>query len=213
MANKKFSFSIHCKKEEYDSLKKLLEKYFSKQEIEENDFKINLIETFDLNIPESIECNLCKQAIGKEDITYSCQECKIFFCHSCVKSKKSGKGFEALVHREHYLIVFQNPTAENVKNLDKYKLGKNLYASYKEEDLNQNHPFGCNGCSSSDQSERYVCLNCRPGKIWGGGCSDFCKNCFELEFEKGEIPKNDPAHKKGHVLLQMIYTGENYYTY
>jgi len=210
LTDKKISFSVDCKKDVHNLFKNLLEKHFIEQEIKDNGFKVDFIETFDLDIPEFLECNLCKQAIGKDDITYTCQECKIFFCHQCVKSNKDKKGFEALIHKEHYLIVFQNAPIEHFKNIENYKLGKNLYATLKEEQLKRTHSFGCNGCSSPDYTERYLCLTCKPGMKWDGGFADFCKSCFENEFEKGQEQRKDPDHKKDHLLLQMIYSGPGY---
>ena len=73
----------------------------------------------------------------KSFMQFFCYLCNIFICSECVKSKKENKGFDALVHREHYLIAFQNPDPNNLKNIEKYKLGKNLFASISEEELNR----------------------------------------------------------------------------
>jgi len=54
---------------------------------------------------------------------------------------KDKTGFEALVHKDHYLLAFKNPNPENLKNLDKGRLGKNLFREMKEEDLSTDHVF------------------------------------------------------------------------
>jgi len=213
LIDRRFKFSIDCKNDEYELFKNLLEKFFTIQEIEDHKFKINLIETLDLDIPESILCNLCKQKIGDQDITYTCSKCNIFFCHDCVKAKRNKQGFQRLVHKDHYLIVFKNAKKENLKNIETFKLGKDLFASYKEDELSNDHRFICDSCGSEESRERYVCLNCEPGAMWDGGLCDYCQNCFELLFEKGNELTGNSMHNNSHVLLHMVYAGDDYLDY
>lgn len=211
--------SLSCKKSEHKAFTNLLKNHLTQaeSEAENNNVKLELIETFDVEIPESCACALCQSTISKEALTFCCPECKLFFCANCVKARKGKSGFEALVHSEHYLIAFKNPNPENLKNLEKYKLGKNLFAQMPEDMLNHEHGFGCNGfanCGESETfSERFICLNCRPGALSGNGFVDICGDCFLRICETGDKPENAEEHANDHVYLHMVYAGVFYNDY
>ena len=195
----------------------MLKKHLTEAEAKSNTINLELIETFDIEIPENNSCSVCQSVIAKEDLTFYCHECKLFFCVQCEKAKKDKSGFEALVHREHYLVAFKNPKPENLKNIEKYKLGNNLFAQMQEEDLTREHCFRCNGfdgCKDTENfNERFICLNCRPGAKWGNGYIDFCGECFEKFCETGEKPQKAPEHLNDHIYLQLVYAGGYYDNY
>jgi len=213
----KAAFKIKCREKEYVAYNNLLKRHFTQEQIETSMFEIKLMETFNIEIGETNNCKSCQGIIAKEDLTYYCPECKIFFCKQCVDSCKGKSGFEALIHREHYLLVFKNPNPENFKNLDKARLGKNLFAGGKEDELQRDHGFGCNEANdkcTNDTNERYLCMTCRPGDTCRGGYIDFCTNCFNYFCEsQEELEKRKDGHEKDHVYMHMIYSGKNYYDY
>ena len=147
---------------------------------------------------------------------YFCYFCNIFFCSECVNSRKENKGFETLIHKEHYLIAFQNPDPNNLKNIEKYKLGKNLFAIKSEDELKRDHNFGCDCCAKADYyEERYICLTCEKGALMSNGLKDYCALCIKKIYDENQVnllPEDD-NHKENHVYLHMIYSGEDYYEY
>jgi len=212
-------FNLKLRKNEYDVFSSLLHQHFTEDEIKKYKLEIELMETFNIEIPENNHCAACLVKIAKESLTFHCPECKVFFCSECVNSLiKSKSGFEALAHKEHYLLAFKNPTSENLKNLDKAKLGKNLFSGMKEEELHSEHDFCCNeqeafGCDGSDYKQRFICLNCRPGALRRGGYYDYCRPCFDKLCEFEQVNVRSYGHRSDHVYLHMIYSGKNYYDY
>ena len=203
-------FSMECFNQDFVIFNKLLSEYFTPAEIDKNKFCIKVIETLDITPPTNTNCNLCQKNIEENDLHYFCHVCNIMFCNDCVNSKKDNKGFDALVHKEHYLIVYKNPNPSHFKNIEKYKMGKNLFASMEESKLLRCHYFSCFSCLESDKETRYVCFTCRPGAIRNGGFCDFCQECFE-KYEKNEAQSF--VHNDNHVHLQMVYSGDGYYDY
>lgn len=211
-----FLIKFECFEKELKFLNLLLNKFFTKEEIEKYNFSINEIPSLSVDIQQTSSCNLCQVVINIEELQFYCVYCKISFCHRCVKEfNNKYTGFGALVHKEHNLLVFKNPNKQNLQNLAKFKFGKNLYTFFDEVELKRYHNFVCDICGNSkNHEERYICMNCRPGLLQNGGFTDICTKCFErihVEDETSLISKMD--HKPNHVYLHMIYSGIDYYDF
>lgn len=47
----------------------------------------------------------------------------------------------------------------------------------------------------------------------GGGFYDICAYCFERVYENNETSFKEKEHKKDHIYLHLIYSGEDYSKY
>jgi len=212
-------FKLKLRKNEHYAFSSLLNKHFTEDEIKKHYFEIELMETFDIEVPENNQCAACQGKIAKENLTFHCPECKLFFCSQCVNAPINDKtGFEALVHKDHYLLAFKNPNPENLKNLDKGRVGKNLFRRRIEEDLSTDHGYSCNGredygCNRDGWKQRFVCMNCRPGEQSLSGYIDFCRICFDKLCESGQEFEMSNGHRSDHVYLHMFYSGYDYRFY
>ena len=67
-------------------------------------------------------------------------------------------------------------------NIDKLKLGNNLFVECNEEDLSYWSSTRCNGCRESLRRdvERYICLDCKRGIKLESGYIDFCSKCIDI---------------------------------
>lgn len=211
--NTSLSFSISLRKEDYNKINTLLNEFFTIEEITNHKLKVDLLETFDLEIPENFQCHQCQKNIERgQEIAYTCKDCKIFFCFTCVNSIKKNEGKDALVHKEHYLIAFKSINQQNSKCIETYKLGKNLFA--KKDNYEKMHNFSCNGCGNNDFMERYICLTCRPGAMQRGGFCDICESCFSKIYNNSDHYEcMDKNHLVDHIYLNLLYSGNNYYDY
>lgn len=200
---------------EMQALQALASKIFTKEEIIQFNFSFKKIPTISFSLPQTTFCNLCQVVIRSSELQYYCYYCDISFCTRCVKEQRQKAGYEALIHKKHYLLAFQNPNKKYCENIAKYKLGKNIFALYKESKLKKIHNFNCDICGSSyNHQERYICLSCRPGLLQHGGFCDLCANCFEKIHEGNQtslLSKNN--HKADHVYLHLIYSGIDYYEF
>ena len=170
------------------------------------------LETFEINVPLNILCSNCNEKIPEEKGLYYCHWCQIFFCEKCTedKLKNTSDNIEQyrnnLIHREHNLIYFSTRKKENLKNLDKNRLGNNLFASSELHLLTYDHKAICNGCrrylNTSSLNIRYLCMSCRPGKIISGGFADYCLICFN------DMRSNEERRKN----IENIYTLDDDYS-
>jgi len=118
-------------------------------------------------------------------------------------------------------VLFQNKKNENhLKNLDLYKLGSNLFASEKPENLQFNHSASCNGCGGGfDNSPRFICLSCRPGAMVSGGFADYNGKCVSTlkdpkNPEYANVKDRYPEHDhETHVYLRLVFDCKGYYNY
>jgi len=165
-------------------------------------------------------CSKCEKEIGDNEGQYYCHWCKLSFCENCTESLNDQSGLQKLVHPDHNLLYFQTRDPDKLKNLDTYKLGKNLFTTVPEGQLSRKHSASCNGCEGQfSNSDRYICISCRPGLERQGGFSDFDSDCFKIlknpldpNYEK--IKDNDPDHDhKTHVYLRLVFQTHDYYTY
>lgn len=207
-----------------------LHKYFKNSEIKAHNFKISsIIDTLDIFPTNGISCNLCQRVLDNLEIKYFCFICNIYYCYECAmlpfsenkinnNNNYNKHSFEKLIHKEHYLICFSEFSEKNknfLANISRYKFGFNLYSFLQEMDLHSNHNFGCDVCGHCNNGlHRYICLNCEEGQMQPNGFTDICENCFkDIHVEKNDALLNYKTHKKDHVYLWMVYSGENYYLY
>jgi hypothetical protein len=175
--------------------------------------------TFDIETNE--HCNKCLRKFSEEDGEYYCHWCKISFCQNCTEELLPMKGFEKYVHIEHNLLYFRHGTPEEkLKNLDTFKLGKNLFTKTQDEVfLKETHNAICNGCSGSfKNTQRYLCISCKPGAYNGDGYVDFCFSCVEI-FRTKDILKEainftcKEHDHDNHVYLRLIHEVRGYREY
>jgi hypothetical protein len=217
--NTEFLIKIDCLKKEVEIFQNLIKQFFTKEEIEKCNFSVTEIPNINLKIDSTNSCHLCQIVLNIfQDLQYYCVKCEISFCRKCVRSykNKDKSGLYALVHKEHYLIAFKNPNKHYLENIEKYKLGNNLFSMFKEDQLKRIHNFGCDMCDDScNFDERYICLTCRPGLLQSSGFTDICAKCFRKginkEHNSDSIKVN--KHKSNHVFLHMVYSGVDYYSY
>ena len=203
----------------------------------EKDIKIKQIITFPFDIENLVkECNNCKRILNDNEEIYACFWCKIAFCEKCVEDKINDEkniGKEKLIHKEHNLLYFKTRNKEKFLNLEKKKLGNNLFHSIPEKLWTLKHNMICNGCLKSKLiSPRYLCLTCRPGDALKGGYVDFCYECIKhlrnkdskgFEYENIECKESKNLkcplikykHKHNeHVYLCIIFNATfNYYLF
>ena len=205
--------------------------------IPEKYININILETFTFDIKNIQKyCFNCKKIINDNKEIYHCLWCNITFCEKCTENKfnnENNKGLNKLIHKEHNLLYFKTRNQKNFLNLDKYKLGNNLFNSIPEEKLSLIHKLICSICNKNNlKSPRYICLNCRPGEKFDNGFYDYCFECIQhmknndkigIKYQLIEDEKvkelNSPfielCHKHDyHIYLFILYNSSNdYYSY
>ena len=170
-------------------------------------------------------CSNCNKEIGENDYQYHCYWCKISFCTQCIedKIKNNTTGKLKYLHTKHNLLYFKTKDENDLKDIDEYKLGKNLFAESSERSFLTSHSAICNGCrgsfpSSSLMCQRYICLSCLPGMYRSGGFVDFDYKCISaLRDNSGNyntVIRNNPNHDdKHHVYLMLICQVGSYKNY
>ena len=79
-------------------------------------------------------------------------------------------------------LFFKTRNKDDLRNIDKYKVGKNCFASSPEEKLGRFTNVQCNGCGIQFAvSARYICLSCHPGLTRNDGFNDYCQNVTFLK--------------------------------
>ena len=152
--------------------------------IPEKYINIKILETFTFEI-KNIQnyCFNCQKIINENNEIYHCLWCNITFCDKCTENtfnNKNNKGLNKLIHKEHNLLYFKTRNQKNFLNLDKYKLGNNLFNSIPENQLSLIHNMRCSICNKNKLiSPRYICLNCRPGENFDDGFCDYCFECIQ----------------------------------
>ena len=90
--------------------------------------KKEIIETFDIFWGK--ECKSCNKELKPYDKQYFCPFCKIYFCDDCGELDDNTKsGSERLIH-PHNMIWINITNEDGFKEIDEYKLGKNLIWLY-----------------------------------------------------------------------------------
>lgn len=210
------NFELDCYKEDYQTYQNLLEDIFSHEEIQIYELKINLINTLSLDLPFKQVCLSCRKVL-KTKLKYYCYICKKFYCYRCINNAKDKPGFQALLHKEHYLIVLKEINNFNINHIEVEKLPKNNFSLQEESKLSRTHKYLCSFCpdhmSAIEHNERFICLTCnKGGKKLNESHTNCCFKCFEKFYVKKKVKSLvDNQHKIDHVYLHMIYNGEEYY--
>ena len=177
-------------------------------------FKLNEIETRDIPIDfnNPLICKVCKKEIPNDKECYYCYICVQFYCYECVKQNFTTKiGINKFIDKQHNLIFFKTRKKDNFLNIDVHKFGKNSFT--KNTTFKSSHSASCDGCASGFyNSQRFVCMTCKPGIYLSGGYSDYCTNCVEhmmANDEKGkqinqkitQIQNNNSMFCRNHSLI------------
>ena len=140
------------------------------------------IPTVDIDIDFSDkECYRCSKIIQDNEDMYYCYKCKIKFCRECVwKNFWMNQGKAKFIDQKHNILYFKTRDLNQFKNIDKHKLGNDLFAQCYNDSQLIPHKAVCNGCRQDfENSARYLCLHCRPGKVHADGYYDYCENCVQ----------------------------------
>ena len=200
-------FIAEIRTKEYKILKEAMDIFkpdiYELQEIETCDIPIN----FDRNI-----CIKCQKQIPDKDPMYYCYKCENKYCTECVLKNfndENNKGVKKFIDPKHNLLYFKTRNPENFKIIDKYKLGKDNFATCTDDSKLGEHRFSCNGCGVSDNyvKPRYLCLTCRPGLLQDNGYNDFCIDCIE------HMNKDDDKGKKMQNEEYELYSRETRFFY
>ena len=155
-------------------------------------FKMQEIETKDIpiNFSKPFICKACSKEIPKDKECYYCYVCIQYYCYECVKKNfTSNYGINRFIDRKHNLIFFKTRDIKNFIDIDSHKLGKNTFS--KSSSFKTHHSASCDGCGSGMyNSQRFLCLNCKPGLYLTGGYTDYCTTCIEhmmANDDKGKI--------------------------
>ena len=106
------------------------------------------------------------------------------------------------------ILYFKTRDKNQFKNIDKNKLGNDLFANATSDSQLVDHQATCNGCKAGVRdSPRYLCLNCRPGKVHADGFYDYCDDCVQ------HMMKKDAKGIEMQKLEDRIYSDETRLTY
>ena len=135
---------------------------------------------------------------------YYCYKCKIKYCRSCViMNFTSAVGKSKFIDQKHNILYFKTRDLQQFKNIDKHKLGNDLFAQCKDNNKLVDHNAICNGCKLEFRdSPRYLCLQCRAGKLHSDGFFDYCDNCVQ------EMMKGTEKGKRIQELEDRLYNEE-----
>ncbi|MCQ2820857.1 MAG: hypothetical protein MJ252_26665 [archaeon] len=112
-----------------------------------DDFDVEKIETVDIELPEKPTCDACKKDIPNEEGIYYCYWCKICFCQKCTEDKMFNEtDLKAkYIHSKHNVVYFTTRDKNKLSNLDKKKMGENIYCDRPSNELRFRHSAICNG--------------------------------------------------------------------
>ena len=159
--------------------------------------EVEEIPTIDIDIDfNNMDCFRCRKKIEDQDLYY-CYKCKVKYCRDCVNSNYiQNKGKGKFIDPNHNLLYFSTRDTDRFKNIDLHKLGKDAFAQCTNESKLRAHSAICNGCGGHfEDSPRYLCLHCRPGKAHSDGYFDFCKDCI-YEMRKENNPQGNVIEKR-----------------
>ena len=180
--------------EEYNKFKK----YFDNINHEDYIFRLKEIKAIniDINFNQELKCKICKEIIPEGKECYYCYICKDFYCYKCVKNNFDTKiGKEKFIDPFHNLLFFKTRNKNRFSCLDAHKLGVNSFV--KSNSFKFYHNASCDGCGSSfDNSQRFICITCKPGLYLVGGYIDYCNNCIEHMMNNDEIGKKIQKDEK-----------------
>ena len=150
------------------------------------------------------ECYRCSKSIPDNEDMYYCYKCNIRYCRECVWNNFwMNKGKSKFIDPKHNLLYFKTRDFNQFKNIDKHKLGKDLFSQCFDDSKIVPHSAVCNGCKQGfDNSPRYLCLQCRPGKVHTDGYYDYCYYCVQ------EMMKHTPKGMEMQKLEDRLYSDE-----
>ena len=97
------------------------------------------IELYDIPVDfTNNKCKVCKKEIGKDEPMYYCYKCKTKdkYCHDCILKhyrNKDNIGKKKFIDPEHNLLFFKTRNENSFKQIDKFKLGTDLFKQYDDE--------------------------------------------------------------------------------
>ena len=142
--------------------------------------EVEEVPTIDIPIDfNDMECYRCSAQIGNTEDFYYCYKCKIKYCRKCVNTNfNSNQGLGKFIDPRHNLLYFKTRDLNMFKNIDLHKLGNDLFSQCLDSSKLVDHNAICNGCHNNfENSPRYLCLHCRPGKRHSDGYFDYCLSC------------------------------------
>jgi hypothetical protein len=169
-------FDGSFKPTEYKKLKQLISVF--KPDYED----LKEIETVDIDIDfNDMKCIKCSRKIKDDEELFYCYICKDKYCFDCVKSHlQNNVGKKKFIDPQHNLVFFKTRDKNKLCGIEKYKLGKNTFATADEKDLGRFTRVQCDGCGAQfATSARYICVSCKPGLAGQDGYKDYCQNCIE----------------------------------
>ena len=167
--------------------------------------EIDEIPTMDIPIDfNSMNCFICKNEIKEPDLFY-CYICNKKYCRGCViENYTINKGKGKFIDPEHNLLYFKTRDISKFKCIDKLKLGENKFSKCDDSKLGS-HSGNCCGCDGNfENSPRYLCLHCKPGKIDPNGYSDYCQKCIDEMMKDTSEGKNIEMKNE-----DKVYNDEN----
>ena len=167
--------------------------------------EIEEIQTIDIQIDFSdMKCFRCGRIIGATEDFYYCYKCKDKYCNNCViKNYKENKGLCKFIDPKHNLLYFRTRDLNSFKDIDKHKLGNDLFSQCLDESKLSDHNILCNRCHEDfKNSPRYICLHCRPGNKHSEGYYDYCFNCIQ------HMMSGDEKGEKIKIIEERIYSEE-----
>jgi hypothetical protein len=222
---------------EYNLIKKAAD--ILKPEITE----LEEIPTTDIPVDFSdMECFRCGKKIGNAEDFYYCYKCKYKYCATCVIDNfNKNKGKDKFIDQKHNLLYFKTRDLNSFKNIDIHKLGNDSFSQCTDNSKLSDHSATCNGCFRKfENSPRFLCLQCSPGKKKLDGYNDYCLKCVQhmmsgdkegeemqkteeiiyseetgnLNGEKVTLRHNNEKHIYLMIAIQYNYKVENpYYDY
>ncbi len=178
---------------EYQYLKNILSLIKEKSKKDIINYKLEEIPTVDIDVDfTEMKCLNCSTIIPDDKHFYYCYICKTKYCYECVQKQLKNEGKKKYIDQKHNLLFFKTKNLNNFKNIDKHKLGNNLFAETTSDDeLGSRHSSICNGCRDTIRNmARYVCLNCRPGRYISDGFVDYCQKCVEKMCNNDDEKRN-----------------------
>ncbi|EGR34507.1 thiol:disulfide interchange protein, putative, partial [Ichthyophthirius multifiliis] len=170
------------------------------------EIKEDLIETLDIEQGE--QCNYCQK---KLEIPYFYNHFKKeYVCYQCGNEKDESKQFIEQFKVPYNLILINTHNPLLLKNIEVYKLGKNIQPVIGQDYSKEVHGYGCNGdCQVNDRKTRFICLNCRPGPYKSDGYIDYCESCvnrliIEKKQESIQRALERDKHSPEHLLFKFL---------
>ena len=207
---------------EFHLLNNLFKKFENTDRIKLEIKELPTIDIDDIDFTD-MKCFKCQKEIPNNKELFYCYICKTKYCCECVQQQLKEKGKQKFIDQNHNLLFFKTRNKELLKNLDKTKLGTNRFTeSTNDDQFGQKHNAICNGCRGDFRgSARYICFNCRPGKIISDGFKDFCGECIDKmcnnEDERKDIEERthefvcctDNSFISGHK-IEITHSHENH---